>query len=97
MEINPRMTGPCCITYQVYENQGHKFPLLLFHCLEFLDVEIGLDFGKLNKEWIGTEHYQDEVSYICFKGTLDYGFCENIVPAGTWQLREEELVFTGSP
>jgi hypothetical protein len=96
MEINPRMTGSCVLTYQVYQTQGFKFPLFLFHCLEFMGAKMRLDIKAMNNEWTTTEHYQSELSLIFFKGTLDFGFRENIVPAGLWKLQEDDLVYTGS-
>ena len=83
MEINPRMIGPCALTYQVYQTQGFKFPLFLFHCLEFMGEKMQLDIKAMNDEWISTEHYQSEASYIVFKGgNLEFGFRDNIVAAG---------------
>ena len=96
MEINPRITGSCALSFQVYRSQGCKFPLFLFHCLEFTGARMQLNIQALNKEWLTTEHYQNEVSYITFKGTLDFGFRENIVPGGLWSLQQGDLVFTGS-
>jgi hypothetical protein len=58
MEMNPRLTGSTTLAFQTYQAQGHKFPIILYHCLEFLDVEINLDIDVLNEEWIGLEHYQ---------------------------------------
>jgi hypothetical protein len=47
-----------------------------------------LDIKAMNNEWISTEHYQSEASYVVFKGaTLEFGFWDNIVPAGLWKLQ----------
>ena len=43
MEINPRITGSCALSFQVYGSQGCKFPLFLFHCLEFTGARMQLN------------------------------------------------------
>jgi hypothetical protein len=68
MEMNPRITGLAALGFQVYQAQGHRFPFLLYHCLEFLGIDINLDVAALNEEWIGLDHYQEEVSWCL--GTL---------------------------
>jgi hypothetical protein len=48
MEMNPRLTGSTALSYPVYQAQGHRFPMLLYHCLEFLDIGIKMDTPALN-------------------------------------------------
>jgi hypothetical protein len=48
MEMNPRLTGPDALAFQVYEAQGHQFPIIFFHFLEFLGVKINLNISALN-------------------------------------------------
>jgi hypothetical protein len=95
MEINPRLTGPTTLGFQVYQAQGHRFPLLLYHCLEFLGIDINLDIAALNKEWIGLDHYQEEVSRIAMflpdEADLPYSF-----PGGYWKEEGGVLRHTGN-
>ena len=58
MEMNPRLTGSTALAFQVYQAQGHRFPIFLYHCLEFLNVEIKMEVAALNEEWISLDHYQ---------------------------------------
>ena len=49
MEINPRLTGSTTISYQLYEAEGIQFPLVIYHCLEFMDVRLDLDIPSFNR------------------------------------------------
>jgi carbamoylphosphate synthase large subunit len=40
MEINPRITGSSALSSHLYQNQGFRLPLFLFHCLEFMGVRM---------------------------------------------------------
>jgi hypothetical protein len=97
MEINPRLTGPTALGFQVYQAQGHRFPLLLYHCLEFLGIDINIDVAALNEEWIGLDHYQEEVSHIILtplipeETNLPYSF-----PGGYWKEEGRVLRQTGN-
>jgi hypothetical protein len=97
MEINPRLTGPNTLEFQVYQAHGHCFPLLLYHCLEFLGIDINLDVAALNEEWIELDHYQEEVSYIWMtplipeEANIPYSF-----PGGFWKEEGGMLRHTGN-
>jgi hypothetical protein len=97
MEINPRLTGSTALAFQVYQAQGHRFPIFLYHCLEFLGIEINLDVATLNEEWIGLDHYQEEISHIIARPfipeetNIPYSF-----PGGFWKEEGGELRHTGN-
>lgn len=58
MEMNPRLTGSTALAFQAYQKQGHRFPIFLYHCLEFFGIEIKMDNIALNEEWVGLDYYK---------------------------------------
>lgn len=85
------------IQLQIYEAEGHQFPIYLFHCLEFLGVELNLDIDRINQEWRNLSHYEkNEVSHIIMRpmgehdANIPYDY-----PAGFWKQEEGVWKHTG--
>lgn len=95
MEVNPRFAGTNNISELVYEANNHRFPIFLFHCLEFMGVKINIDISALNREWIGLEHYQTGVSNIVFKKLKPNEYYPCNFPAGMWKIINGTPEFTG--
>ncbi|MCZ6828083.1 MAG: biotin carboxylase, partial [Gammaproteobacteria bacterium] len=49
-ELNPRVSGASALTNMVTSKYGGA-PLMLFHLLEFMDVEYELDIEKIHQRW----------------------------------------------
>ena len=64
LECNPRMTGSSGLAFSLYQAQGQRFPFFLYHCADYLDLDLALDIRAINDEWIGTQNYQEEYSFI---------------------------------
>jgi hypothetical protein len=61
------MTGSTTLAFQIYESWGHQFPIVLYHFLEYLGVDIKMDIETLNNEWIGLKNYEKEFSHIILR------------------------------
>lgn len=84
-EINPRISGASPLTNLVTSKYG-GVPLFMFHLLEFLEVEWGVDLGRVQDRW--SDH--DEWSQLVLKQTEDVVELITSAPqTGLWRLGED--------
>ena len=55
-ELNPRISGASALTNMVTAKYGGA-PLMLFHLLEFMDVEYELDIEKVQQRWADFDNW----------------------------------------
>jgi biotin carboxylase len=55
-ELNPRISGASALTNMVTAKYGGA-PLMMFHMLEFMDVEYELDIEKIHQRWADFDNW----------------------------------------
>ncbi len=84
-EINPRISGASPLTNLVTSKYG-GIPLMLFHLLEFMDVEFDIDINEIQKRWsdfgswtqLVLKHTTDEIRMIT-----------KAPESGIWRMRDD--------
>lgn len=84
-EINPRISGASPLTNLVTSKYG-GIPLMLFHLLEFMDVDFDIDINEIQKRWsdfgswtqLVLKHTTDEVRMIT-----------KAPESGIWRMRDD--------
>lgn len=93
LEVNARMTGSNALSFSLYQAQGHCFPFFLYHCADYLDLELALDIRAINDEWVGAKHYKQQYSFVICRSknaaeeSMPFSF-----PAGFWKIEGEQPV-----
>ena len=87
-ELNPRITGASSMTNHAVFALADA-PLLLFHLLEWLDVDYELNVQQLNNRWARVENI-DTWSQLVIKHTADtLNVLTKAPPTGMWQMDNE--------
>lgn len=64
LEVNARLTGSNALSFSFYQAQGHRFPFFLYHCADYLDLDLALDVRAINDEWLGAQHSQNDYFFV---------------------------------
>ena len=84
-EVNPRISGASPLTNLVTSKYGGS-PLMLFHLLEFMDVDFDLDLDKIQERWSDFGSW----SQLVLKHTEDQVRLITKAPqSGIWQMQED--------
>src|SRR5699024_6217798 len=84
-EMNPRITGASSITNHAAFAQA-DMPLILFHLLEWMDVDYTVDLHEIYQHWWLPENI-DSWSQLVFKQTSnDLNILTHAPPSGIWRL-----------
>ncbi len=84
-ECNPRLTGVSNLTTMSAFSYA-DLPLILFHLLEWFDVDYDLDVKKINDRW-STPEYIDEWSQLIFFHIEEQAAHLSFAPSsGVWRL-----------
>ena len=87
MEVNPRQSACATLSYQYYQADGHKFPLFLFSCAEWLGYELRFSVRQFNIQWQETKLYEPSGCHIAFKYMNNKELDTNTTaPMGIWIL-----------
>ena len=87
-EINPRICGASPVTNLVTQKYG-GIPLLLFHFLEYLDVEWELDLEIIQQRWLDYDCW----STLILKNTEDNVELITKAPvSGIWRCEQDESI-----
>src|SRR5699024_4044169 len=87
-EMNPRITGASSITNHAAFALS-DMPLILFHLLEWMDVDYNLDVAEINERWSRPENI-DSWSQLVIKHTQDsVDVITQAPPTGIWQMNAE--------
>ena len=90
-ELNPRITGATLLTSQAAINRG-EIPLLLYHLLEWLEVDYEIDLQSFNQQWLhlGT---QETLCQMLIKQLDNRDTMFSTVPSsGIWRLDEQGAI-----
>lgn len=81
-ELNPRISGASPITNLITQKYGGA-PLLMFHLLEFMNVEYELDTQAIQQRWMDFDTW----THVIFKHTSEEIRILNQVPrSGIWRM-----------
>ena len=84
-EVNPRISGASPPTNLITAKYG-GVPLLLFHLLEFADVDYEVDIGAIQSRWTDFDTW----SQLILKQTEDkVELITQAPPSGIWRLNDE--------
>ncbi len=87
-EINPRISGASPLTNLVTAKYG-GVPLMLFHLLEFMDVDFKINLNQIQKRW---EDY-DSWTQLVLKHTEDkVRLITKAPPSGIWKMNEDDSI-----
>lgn len=86
-EMNPRITGASSITNHAAFALS-DMPLILFHLLEWMDVDYKIDVEEINRRWSSPENI-DSWSQLVLKHTEDsVDVITQAPPTGIWQMND---------
>jgi biotin carboxylase len=84
-EVNPRISGASPLTNLVTSKYGGA-PLMLFHLLEFMDVDFDIDISKIQERWADFGSW----SQLVLKHTEDQVRMITKAPkSGIWQMQAD--------
>ena len=90
-ELNPRITGASSITNHAVFALADA-PLLLFHLLEWFDVDYRLSVRQINQRWARPENI-DSWSQLVIKHTEDtIDIITQVPPTGIWRMEADGRV-----
>jgi hypothetical protein len=84
-EINPRISGASPLTNLVTSTYG-GCPIMLFHMLEFINVEWEIDLAKVQKRWDEFDNWSQLV--LKWPGD-DFGMITKAPASGIWKMDGE--------
>lgn len=81
-ELNPRISGASPITNLITQKYGGT-PLLMFHLLEFMNVDYSIDLDAIQQRWMDFDTW----THVIFKYTSEEIRILNQVPrSGIWRM-----------
>lgn len=87
-ELNPRISGASPITNLVTQKYGGA-PLLMFHLLEFMNVDYDIDIDAIQQRWMEFDTW----THVIFKHTSEELRILNQVPrSGIWRMGDDNNV-----
>jgi hypothetical protein len=87
-ELNPRISGASPITNLITQKYGGA-PLLMFHLLEFMNVDYDIDLDAIQQRWMEFDTW----THVIFKYTSDEVRIINQVPrSGIWRMQDDDSI-----
>jgi biotin carboxylase len=84
-ELNPRISGASPITNLITQKYGGA-PLLMFHLLEFMNVDYSIDIEAIQQRWADFDTW----THVIFKYNAEEVRIINQVPrSGIWRMAED--------
>lgn len=87
-ELNPRISGASPITNLVTQKYGGA-PMLMFHLLEFLNVDYEIDLQAIQQRWADFDTW----THVIFKHTSDdVRILDQVPRSGIWHMNSDTCV-----
>jgi hypothetical protein len=90
-ELNPRITGATALTSQAALDAG-SVPLLLYHLLEWFDVDYRVNATEFNDQWLAPPRTGDWAQLIIEHTGKPAEVVTDVPATGIWRLSEEGTV-----